>query len=60
VHAALLADYWGSGARAKPLALQSDLTRAKKAQSKVAETSLRHSVRQRRHLAASDPLAGIP
>ncbi len=55
VHAALLADYRGSGARAKPLALQSDLTRAKKAQSTVAETSARHSVRQRRHLAALDP-----
>ena len=54
-HAALLADYRGSGARAKPLALQSDLTRAKKAQSTVAETSARHSVRQRRHLAALDP-----
>ena len=55
VHAALLSDYRGSGARAKPLALQSHLTRAKKAQSAVAESSARHSVRQRRHLAALDP-----
>ena len=55
VHAALLADYRGSGARAKPLVLQSDLTRAKKAQSAVAESSARHSVRQRRHLAAPGP-----
>lgn len=55
VHAALLADYRGSGARAKPLALQSDLTRAKTAQSALGETSVRHSGRQRRHLAALDP-----
>lgn len=55
VYAALLSDYRGSGARAKPLVLQSDLTRAKKAQSAVAESSMRHSVRQRRHLSALDP-----
>lgn len=55
VHAALLSDYRGSGARAKPLALQSDLTRAKKAQSADATPSARHSARQRRHLAALDP-----
>ena len=52
VHASLLADYRGSGARAKPQVLQSDLTRAKKAQSALAETGSRHSARQRRHLAA--------
>ncbi len=52
VHTSLLSDYQGSGARAKPLVLQSDLTRAKKAQSARAETSARHSTRQRRHLAA--------
>jgi len=60
VHAALLADYRGSGARAKPLVLQSDLTRAKTAQSAAGESSSRHSVRQRRHLAGLDPQAASP
>jgi hypothetical protein len=55
VHAALLADYRGSGARAKPQVLQSDLTRAKTAQSAAWESAARHSSRQRRHLAALDP-----
>jgi hypothetical protein len=55
VHAALLADYRGSGARAKPQVLQSDLTRAKTAQSAAGESAARHSSRQRRHLAALDP-----
>ena len=60
VHAALLADYRGSGARAKPLVLQSDLTRAKTAQSAVGESFTRHSGRQRRHLAGSDPQPASP
>ena len=60
VHAALLADYRGSGARAKPLVLQSDLTRAKTAQSAVGESSARHSGRQRRHLAGLDPQPASP
>ena len=60
VHAALLADYRGSGARAKPLVLQSELTRAKTAQSALGESSARHSGRQRRHLAGLDPQPASP
>ena len=60
VHAALLADYRGSGARAKPRVLQSDLSRSKTAQSAVGESAARHSSRQRRHLSALDPLPVPP
>jgi hypothetical protein len=55
VRAALLEDYRASGARAKPYALRSELTRAKSAQSASKETTGKHSARQNRHLAGLAP-----